>query len=149
MYRSACVALYVNERIMVHCKEKVDLQTLPEFQLNKFFLFFFSRRDTSLNLYNETCLKRNTHLFLKSFYDICLMSCHAISFILAKDVRSALDVQWHRNHENIQKGHCEYEILQSFAFGSFIYSLSYTAQHPIAIVNMSNTTCRTCHLYFV
>ena len=41
---------------MLHCKEKVDLQTLPELQLNKFF--FFSRRDTSLNLYNETCLKR-------------------------------------------------------------------------------------------
>ncbi len=49
-----------SERNMLHCKEKVDSQTLPELQLNKFFSFFFSRWDTSLNLYNETCLKRLT-----------------------------------------------------------------------------------------
>ena len=33
---------------------------LPELQLNKFFLFFFSTQNTNLKLYNETCLKRNT-----------------------------------------------------------------------------------------
>ena len=47
------------ERNMLHCKEKVDSQTLPELQLNKSFLFLFFRRYTSLNLYNETCSKRS------------------------------------------------------------------------------------------